>query len=116
MSTQYPFFTETCSVERKTVLATDNYGKSIIEWETIILDIPCRLFQPQFAQSSSVREVIQPTEAEVIRNYTLLVPPDTDATELDRIRHSNGKLYEIRGVIDPGGFQHHLELSVQVIE
>jgi len=99
---------DTCTTERFTSTAVDEYGAPVKVWSENLIDEPCRLV------SGAGREVTVGAQV-VIAEYRLFVG-DVDITEQDRVT-VNEVLYEILLVIAraDGTHGHHRECLLRTV-
>ena len=98
---------DTCTVQRYTEGAVDDYGKPAKTWTNHIDDEPCRLV------ANPNREIKVGAEV-VIADYDLFIG-DVDVTEQDRIVIDE-ITYEIISVLLRKSFSsHHKELLMRVV-
>jgi len=98
---------DTCTIERYTEGAADDYGNPALTWADHLVDEPCRL------ETAKGRELKVGAEI-VVADYKLFV--DTvDITEQDRLTIS-GNLYEILLVEDYANSlaSHHKQIWLRI--
>ena len=98
---------DTCTIQRYTEGAKDNYGNPILTWADHLVDEPCRLTTAKGRELKVGAEI-------VIADYKLFVE-SIDVTEQDRIVIS-GNTYEILLVEDytDGSASHHKQVWLRI--
>ena len=98
---------DTCTIQRYTEGAPDDYGNPVLTWADHLVDTPCRLV------ASSGRELKIGTEIVVADDKLFL--GNVDITEQDRVV-LNGKTYELLLVKDHanGTSSHHKEVKMRI--
>jgi len=97
----------TCTIQRYTEGAQDDYGNPAETWADLHVDEPCRYSEPKNREITVGAQVL-------IYDLDLFVG-NIDVTARDRVI-LNTETYEILGVKDRQGMaaSHHKELSIKV--
>lgn len=98
--------TQSCSIWRNLGSVRDANGQLIEDWHEWEVLVPCWL-QP-FSAKERMRQAGDITAAE----YRLFLKKGSDIQEADRVR-VDGSEYQVTGIIDAGGIDHHLEVELR---
>ena len=98
----------TVVIERATPGTVDDRGVPAQVWATLATI-------PGWVQPKSARELAQLSQGGPVTSTITIYLYPTDVTEADRITYAGGT-YQIDGIRDAAGMNHHLELDCHLVE
>ena len=100
----------TCTIQRKNVTATDDWGQRTFSWANLATDVACR------KETTSAVEIID-NQKVVVQSTNFMLPDGQDITEDDRITDDDGtfSVLLVRRADDRTG-SHHIEAQTDRVK